>query len=74
MYKTLIEVLKELPNVAPNNAKKQIKLAFIEGEEAIKQNFKICDCTFTKEEIDLFYKMTTKVKAILRQEKKKEER
>ena len=55
MYKTLIEVLKELPNVAPNNAKKQIKLAFIEGEEAIKQNFKICDCTFTKEEIDEIY-------------------
>lgn len=29
--------------------------------------------SFTKEEMDLFYKMTTKVKEILRQEKKKEE-
>ena len=29
--------------------------------------------SFTKEEMDLFYKMTTKVKGILRQEKKKEE-
>lgn len=28
--------------------------------------------SFTKEEIDLFYKMTTKVKEVLRQEKKKE--
>lgn len=29
--------------------------------------------SFTKEEMDLFYKMTTKVKEILRQEKRKEE-
>jgi len=29
--------------------------------------------SFTKEEMELFYKMTTKVKEILRQEKKKEE-
>ncbi|MDE5908697.1 MAG: MarR family transcriptional regulator [Lachnospiraceae bacterium] len=29
--------------------------------------------SFTKEEMDLFYKITTKVKEILRQEKKKEE-
>ena len=29
--------------------------------------------SFTKEEMDLFYKMMTKVKEILRQEKKKEE-
>ncbi len=29
--------------------------------------------SFTKEEIDLFYKMTTKVMEVLRQEKKKEE-
>lgn len=28
--------------------------------------------SFTKEEVDLFYKMTTKVKEVLRQEKKKE--
>lgn len=55
MYKTLIEVLKEFPNVAPNNAKKQIKLAFVEGEEAIKQNFRIGECTFTEEEIDEIY-------------------
>ena len=55
VYKTLIAVLKELPNVAPNNAKKQIKLAFVEGEDAFKQNFQIGNCTFNKEEIDEIY-------------------
>jgi len=48
-YKTLIQVLKELPNVAPITAKKYIISTFIEGKP------KIVNRIFTEEEINEIY-------------------
>ena len=55
VYKTLIEVLKELPNVAPIKAKKQVTLALMESEDAFNQNYRIGDFAFTQDDIDEIY-------------------